>query len=94
MLLDYSRQRVTPTTMSLLVALAEAMDVKGKIAAMAAGKHLNVTEDRAVGHMALRAPRGASVLIDGVNVVPEVYEGERGMWGGGARAAGDAPHTL
>ena len=70
---DYSRQRVTPQTMSLLGRLAEAADVKGKISAMAGGKHLNVTEDRAVGHMALRAPKGATMMIDGVNAVADVH---------------------
>lgn len=73
--LDFSRQRVTPETMTLLGRLAEAADVKGKIAAMAAGKHLNVTEDRAVGHLALRAPKGAKMMIDGVNAVDEVHAG-------------------
>ena len=83
LLLDYARQRVTPATMGLLAALAEATDVKGKAAAMAAGKHLNVTEDRAVGHMALRAPRGARVVIDGVDVVPVVPAGAWGVRAGG-----------
>lgn len=57
-LIDYSRQRVTGTTLRLLEALASAAGVPGKISAMAKGAHLNVTEDRAVGHMALRAPKG------------------------------------
>lgn len=73
LLMDFSRQRVTPATMALLGRLAEAADVKGKIAALAAGKHLNVTEDRAVGHMALRAHKGATMMIDGVNAVADVH---------------------
>lgn len=57
--LDYSRQRVTGETMALLHSLADAANLKGKIADMAAGKHINITEDRAVMHMALRAPKDA-----------------------------------
>ncbi len=57
--MDYSRQRVTAETMDLLIRLAEAANVKGKIADMASGKHINITENRAVGHMALRAPKDA-----------------------------------
>jgi glucose-6-phosphate isomerase len=71
--MDYSRQRVTAETMDLLVRLAEAANVKGKIADMASGKHINITENRAVGHMALRAPKDATMVIDGANVVPEVH---------------------
>jgi glucose-6-phosphate isomerase len=63
--LDYSRQRVTPETMDLLHQLAGAANLKGKIADMAAGKHINITEDRAVMHMALRAPKDA-VSVAGV----------------------------
>lgn len=58
--LDFSRQLVTPKTMSLLHKLAEEANLKEKIEAMATGKHINVTEDRAVKHMALRAPKGQS----------------------------------
>ena len=71
--LDLARQRVTAETMSLLFNLARAAAVPEKIAAMAAGAHLNATEDRAVGHIALRAPRGASIQIDGADVVPAVH---------------------
>jgi glucose-6-phosphate isomerase len=73
-LLDYSRQRVTKETMAALFALADAAGLKDKIGAMAAGKHINVTENRAVGHMALRAPKGVAAHIDGKDVVPEVHE--------------------
>jgi glucose-6-phosphate isomerase len=58
-LLDYSRQRVTQETMQLLRSLAETAQLSDKIKALAAGAHLNVTEDRAVGHMALRNPKGS-----------------------------------
>jgi glucose-6-phosphate isomerase len=58
-LLDYSRQRVTQDTMILLEKLANAAKIKDKIHDMVAGKHINITEDRAVMHMALRAPRDA-----------------------------------
>ena len=73
-LLDFSRQRATTETFQLLLQLANAAGLKGKMQAMAAGAHINVTEDRAVGHMALRAPASASTIIDGVNVVPAVHE--------------------
>ena len=72
-LLDYSRQRVTPGTMDKLEALARAAGLQGKLGDLARGEHLNSTEDRAVGHMALRAPRGAVCMIDGANVVPAVH---------------------
>ena len=54
---DYARQRVTPETMKKLYALADAADLKGKIGAMFSGEHINSTEDRAVLHVATRAPR-------------------------------------
>ena len=72
--LDFSRQRVTPETMKLLFALADATHVKDKIAAMAKGEHINVSENRAVGHIALRAAPDSEFIIDGVNVVPEVWK--------------------
>lgn len=59
--------------MQLLLALADAAGLKGKIGAMAAGARINVTEDRAVGHLALRAPKGATFHIDGRDVVPDVH---------------------
>ena len=71
--LDYSRQRVTSETMGLLHALASAAALPDKIAAMAGGVHINTTEDRAVGHIALRAPKTATFEVDGVNVVPAVH---------------------
>ena len=71
--LDYSRQRVTKETMDLLLAMGQVAEIPAKIQAMADGVHINTTEDRAVGHMALRAPRDAAIEIDGVAVVPEVH---------------------
>src|SRR6267154_3723230 len=71
--LDYSKNRVTDTTLKLLQQLAGECDVRGRIGAMFRGDKINVTEKRAVLHVALRAPRGASILHDGQNVVPEVH---------------------
>lgn len=70
---DYSKHRVTEETMRLLVQLARACDVEGRRNAMFAGTKINVTEGRAVLHVALRAPLGADIQVDGVNVVPEVH---------------------
>ncbi len=72
--LDYSKNRLTDETLRLLVALAERAGVRAGIADMFAGRKINVTEDRAVLHVALRAPRGAVIEVDGKNVVPEVHE--------------------
>jgi glucose-6-phosphate isomerase len=71
--LDYSRQRVTVETMRLLYKLAEAANLRGKIDAMFSGAHINNTEDRAVLHVASRAPRDAQIMVDGSNVVPDVH---------------------
>jgi glucose-6-phosphate isomerase len=71
--LDYSKQRVTEETVRLLVALAEERGVPARRDAMFRGEKINVTEGRAVLHVALRAPRGADIRVDGVNVVPEVH---------------------
>jgi len=72
--LDYSKQRLTDETIRLLVRLAEESGLRERIEAMLSGEHINVTEDRAVLHPALRAPRDARVLVDGLDVVPEVHE--------------------
>src|SRR5262252_4060926 len=69
--LDYSRNRVTGETMQLLHKLAEECELRERIEAMFRGDRINVTENRAVLHVALRAPRGASIHVDGVNVVPQ-----------------------
>ena len=74
MFLDYSKQRVTAQTMQLLLALADARGLRARIDAMFRGEKINVTEERAVLHVALRAPRDAHILVDGVDVVPGVHE--------------------
>jgi glucose-6-phosphate isomerase len=71
--LDMCRQRMTPTTLRLLLALAERARLKDKIAAMFNGEHINSTEDRAVLHTALRAPREDKIVVDGRDVVPDVW---------------------
>jgi glucose-6-phosphate isomerase len=71
--LDYSKNRITEETLRLLFDLAEAVDLRGRIEAMFRGDKINVSEGRAVLHTALRAPKGASILVDGQNVVPEVH---------------------
>jgi glucose-6-phosphate isomerase len=71
--LDYSKNRVTDETITLLARLAEEAGLRERIDAMFRGDRINVTEDRAVLHVALRAPRGASIVVDGKNVVPEVH---------------------
>ncbi len=72
--LDYSKNRVTDETLALLVQLARESGLRERIDAMFGGVHLNVTEDRAVLHTALRAPRGTSVMVDSRDVVPGVRE--------------------
>jgi glucose-6-phosphate isomerase len=71
--LDYSKQRVTDETLRLLVRLAEESGLREAIDAMFRGDRINVTERRPVLHVALRAPPGASIQVDGVNVVPHVH---------------------
>jgi glucose-6-phosphate isomerase len=71
--LDYSKNRIDDETLRLLIDLAEQSGLRGRIDAMFRGEKINVTEDRAVLHVALRAPKGASILVDGKNVVPEVH---------------------
>jgi glucose-6-phosphate isomerase len=72
--LDYSKNRVTDETIQLLGALAEQSGAPDRIEAMFAGEHINVSEDRAVLHVALRMPRNASLIVDGVDVVKQVHE--------------------
>ncbi|NJD32193.1 MAG: glucose-6-phosphate isomerase [Gammaproteobacteria bacterium] len=72
--LDYSKNRITDETIRLLVELAGQAGLRERIDAMFRGERINVTEQRAVLHVALRAPRGASILLDGENVVPRVHE--------------------
>jgi glucose-6-phosphate isomerase len=71
--LDYSKHRVTAETMALLAAVARRAGVEQLRDAMFRGEKINITEDRAVLHVALRAPRGAVIEVDGVDVVPEVH---------------------
>jgi glucose-6-phosphate isomerase len=71
--LDYSKHRVTDETLRLLVRLAAARGLRARIDAMYSGEKINTTEDRAVLHSALRAPRDARILVDGHDVVPDVH---------------------
>ncbi|HVN89424.1 MAG TPA: glucose-6-phosphate isomerase [Candidatus Binataceae bacterium] len=70
---DYSKNRVVNETIPLLIKLADECGLRDQINAMFRGDKINFTENRAVLHVALRAPRGASIMVDGVNVVPEVH---------------------
>ena len=71
--LDYSKNRVTDETLKLLGQLAEECGLRARIDAMFSGEKINITEKRAVLHVALRAPKDTSILVDGKNVVPEVH---------------------
>ena len=71
--LDYSKNRITSETIALLLRLAEESQLQDRIDAMFRGDKINITEKRAVLHIALRAPRGASIIVDGENVVPKVH---------------------
>ncbi len=71
---DYSKQRITDETLALLVRLAEACGLRQRIDAMFSGEKINSTEHRAVLHVALRAPQGERILVDGRDVVPDVHE--------------------
>src|SRR6266700_1639661 len=71
--LDYSKNRITGETLQLLFQLSKDAGLKDRIAAMFSGSKINITENRAVLHVALRAPAGASIIVDGQNVVPQVH---------------------
>jgi len=71
--LDYSKNRITDETLRLLLQLAEESGLRGKIDAMFRGDKINLTENRSVLHVALRAPKGASIFVDGQDVVPGVH---------------------
>ena len=71
--LDYSKNRVTDETLKLLFQLAEECGLRDRIDAMFRGEKINITENRAVLHVALRSPRGTSIVVDGENVVPQVH---------------------
>ena len=70
--LDYSKNRITDDTLQLLIQLAEECDLRSRIDAMFRGEKINITENRAVLHIALRAPTESSIMVDGENVVPQV----------------------
>ena len=72
--IDYSKHRVTRETLDLLIDLARAAGLEQRRAAMFAGEHINTSEDRAVLHTALRLPVGATLTVDGQNVVADVHE--------------------
>src|SRR5258708_8667855 len=71
--LDYSKNRITSETVSLLLQLADECGLRAKIDAMFRGEKINITENRAVLHVALRAPKGTSIIVDGQDVVPAVH---------------------
>jgi glucose-6-phosphate isomerase len=71
--LDYSKNRITDKTLKLLLKLAAESGLRERIGAMFSGEKINITEKRAVLHVALRAPKGASIIVDGENVVPQVH---------------------
>src|SRR5450631_2033698 len=73
LLLDYSKNRVTDETLKLLLQLAEESGLRDRIDAMFRGEKINITENRAVLHVALRAPKGTSIVVDGEDVVPQVH---------------------
>src|ERR1044072_6279414 len=70
---DYSKNRITDETLKLLFRLAQESGLPSRIEAMFSGEKINRTENRAVLHTALRAPRDASIVVDGENVVPKIY---------------------
>src|ERR1700744_1194950 len=72
--LDYSKHRITDETLKLLLQLAEQSGLKAHIEAMFSGEKINITEKRAVLHVALRAPKGEKIVVDGEDVVPAVHE--------------------
>ena len=72
--LDYSKNRITDDTLRLLLQLAETAGLRERIDAMFQGEKINVTENRAVLHVALRAPKEQAIFVDGHNVVPEVHD--------------------
>src|SRR6202035_1097000 len=72
--LDYSKNRITDETLALLLALARESELEQRREAMFSGEHINVSEDRAVLHVALRMPTGSSLVVDGTDVVREVHD--------------------
>ena len=88
--LDYSKNRVTAETLRLLLQLAKESDLRGRMDAMFRGDKINITENRAVLHTALRAPKNAKIFVDGKNVVPEVHAVLDKMTGFARRVRGGA----
>ena len=93
--LDYSKNRVTDDVLGLLVELAEQSLLRERIDAMFAGEHINITEDRAVLHVALRMPRGSTLVVDGHDVVSDVHQvlDRMAAFAGRLRAGEWAGHT-
>jgi len=93
--LDYSKNRVTDETLNLLVDLAKECGLEAHRDKMFAGEKINITEDRAVLHVALRAPKGEVIKVDGVDVVPEVHKvlGEMGAFADRIRSGEWKGHT-
>src|SRR5262249_31364189 len=71
--LDYSKNRITEETLKLLLQLPDDSGLRARIDALFRGEKINITENRAALHVALRAPRGATIVVDGENVVPQVH---------------------
>ena len=90
--LDYSKNRITDVTLGLLLQLAEESRLRAHIDAMFRGEKINVTEDRAVLHVALRAPKGESIYVDGQDVVPQVHAVLDKMAGFAGQIRGGAWH--
>ena len=93
--LDYAKNRVTGRTLELLVAIAAERGLRGRIDAMFRGEKINTTEDRAVLHVALRAPRGEKIVVDGEDVIPGVHEvlGKMADFAGRVRSGAWVGHT-
>ena len=90
--LDYAKHRVTAETLALLVGLADARGLRARIDAMFRGEHVNVTEDRAALHVALRMPKTTSLVVDGVDVVADVHR-VLGRMSAFANAVRDGSHA-
>ena len=93
--LDYSKHRLSGETLALLVALADRAGLRRRVEAMFAGERINVTEDRPVLHVALRAPEGTSIVVDGEDVVPKVHAvlGKMADFAGRVRSGAWTGHT-
>jgi len=71
---DYSKHRITEETLKLLIQLAEESDLRSRIDAMFRGDKINVTEKRAVLHVALRTPKGRRLVVEGEDIIPRVHD--------------------